>query len=86
MMNKEEVLEKFAGVELSFSYYHKYRFHYIGELDNYSITGFVGGSHDEIYSSHISYDDTVIMDHLFDELDYVHITLDNKEIFSWEYE
>jgi len=49
-MTKEEFMEKYGDVEVTFSYYYKYVFHYTGTLeDGSSIEVEYGGNPDDIY-------------------------------------
>jgi len=48
-MNEIEALEFFKGVELKFSHYYKYSFHYVGKKDGIEINVTMGGNSSDIY-------------------------------------
>ncbi len=48
-MTREEFLEKYGKVQVTFSHYYKYTFYYTGEIPDGKITVGYGGDSHEIY-------------------------------------
>lgn len=85
-MTKDEVINKFSEVELSFDYYYKYSFTFVGSKDGFKISASFGGNHEEIYKSEVDANDKAT---LGDEnkwswmWNHIRITKDNEEVFEW---
>lgn len=54
MMTKEQMLEKYGEVEVSFDSYYKYTFYFTGEHEGKTIDVSVGGDSDDIYKFNVS--------------------------------
>lgn len=80
-MTFNEVLEKYGDVKLTFSYYYKYQFHYVGYTeDGTKISASVGGDSSDIYRHEVHNNETQSLSVLFPHS--VEITKDGNTIVS----
>lgn len=84
MITKEQVIKQYGGVELEFSSYYRYTFHYKKELDDGTlIFGSYGGSSEDIYRYDVSKDSVVKVSYFENSLTYMEIVKDGTILFKY---
>jgi len=80
---KEEIIEKFGEIELSFSSYYKYSFNYSYKDEVIDIYGFFGGGSDYIYRYDCSPDKKVKVKDYGNELMELVIKENGEVVFEY---
>jgi hypothetical protein len=80
---KEEVIEKFGGIELAFSSYYKYSFNFTFKDETLDIYGSFGGSHDDIYRYDCSPNKKVLIKDFQNELMSLNIKESGEVVFEY---
>lgn len=59
---KDEILEKYGDVKLSFDFYYKYKFTFKGKAENgFKVVAVLGGGSNTIYKERVNAEDTLTL-------------------------